>query len=132
MASALTAEQLNAFRKQLKDRFIALREELRQEMLASDEEHYVDLAGRVNDLEERAVADLLIDLELDEIDRHVEEIRNIDAALIRIAEGNYGVCVDCDEPIPAARLQAYPTAKRCLNCQAAHEKEPLEPATPSI
>lgn len=132
MASELTAQQLSTFRKQLKDRFTALREELRQEMLASDEEHFVDLAGRVNDLEERAVADLLVDLELDEIDRHVDEVRDIDAALIRIAEGNYGVCIDCNEPIPTARLQAYPTAKRCLNCQTAHEKEPLEPATPSI
>ena len=132
MASALTAKQLSAFRQQLKDRFTTLREELRQEMLASDEEHYVDLAGRVNDLEERAVADLLVDLDLANIDRHVDEVRAIDAALIRIAEGNYGVCIDCDEPIPAARLQAYPTAKRCLACQAAHEKEPLEPATPSI
>jgi len=132
MPAELTSEQRNAFRTQLKERFTALREEIRQEMLASDEAHYVDLAGRVNDLEERAVADLLVDLDLANIDRHVDEIRDIDAALIRLAEGNYGACIDCDQPIPVARLQANPTAKRCLNCQTAHEKEPQEPTTSSI
>jgi len=132
MPAKLTTEQSAKFHQQLKERFYALREELRQEMLASDDQQFIDLAGQVNDLEERSVADLLVDLNLANIDRHVEEIRDIDAALIRIAEGNYGVCTDCDAAIPPARLQAHLIAKRCLECQTIHEKSPLEPATPSI
>lgn len=37
------------------------------------------------------------------------------------AEGEE-VCVECDEPIPAARRKAMPSAERCIGCQTAHEK----------
>lgn len=40
----------------------------------------------------------------------------IDAALRRLADGTYGVCVDCGRGIPAARLDARPTATRCVDC----------------
>ena len=33
------------------------------------------------------------------------------------------MCVDCEEPIAAKRLQAVPWAERCVNCQEAHERE---------
>jgi DnaK suppressor protein len=41
--------------------------------------------------------------------------------LIRIATGQYGVCIDCETNIPFERLNAYPTAKRCLTCQQHYE-----------
>jgi RNA polymerase-binding transcription factor DksA len=37
-------------------------------------------------------------------------------------EGSYGRCDDCGEPIEAARLDALPTAIRCLSCQATNAK----------
>ncbi len=40
-------------------------------------------------------------------------------ALRRLAEGRYGVCVDCGRPVPESRLKARPEAARCLKCQAA-------------
>ena len=46
----------------------------------------------------------------------VAEIRMIRAALGRIAEGTYGVCVNCGEPIAHARLEAVPHAARCIRC----------------
>ena len=39
-----------------------------------------------------------------------------DDVLALVAEGGYGVCVDCGEAIPAARLAARPTATRCVVC----------------
>jgi RNA polymerase-binding transcription factor len=36
-----------------------------------------------------------------------------------LAAGTYGVCVDCGEPIPAARLTVVPDAVRCVPCQSA-------------
>jgi len=65
---------------------------------------------------EEALADLLVDIELASVDRHVQEIRDIDAALMRIAEGSYGKCCDCQDPIIIERLEAYPTARRCIAC----------------
>lgn len=122
MTVQLTTHQINVFKTKLNDRFMALRQEISAELLHSDEEHYVDLAGRVHDTGEVALADLLVDTKLASIDRHVQEIRDIDAALMRIAEGSYGKCCDCPEPIAVERLEAYPTARRCVVCQEAHDR----------
>jgi RNA polymerase-binding transcription factor DksA len=45
------------------------------------------------------------------------DIDAIDAAAQRAADGSYGVCVDCGQPIPPARLEARPTATRCVPCE---------------
>ena len=37
-------------------------------------------------------------------------------ALARLDEGQYGVCEVCQQPIAEARLQALPSAVRCINC----------------
>lgn len=44
------------------------------------------------------------------------ELRMIEAALARIADGEYGVCVNCGEAIAPARLDLVPHASRCRNC----------------
>lgn len=56
---------------------------------------------------------------LDERDR--EELEEVQAALDRIADGTYGRCQDCDQPIASARLEALPTARRCMACQDQQE-----------
>lgn len=49
---------------------------------------------------------------------HSQEIRDqVDAAGQRLAAGQYGVCADCEAPIPLARLWVLPFALRCLPCQ---------------
>jgi RNA polymerase-binding transcription factor DksA len=87
--------QFDDFRKRLNNRQGKLRDEIREELLRSDEEHYIDLAGSVHDAGEESVADLLADLNIAIIDRQVNEIRQIEAALMRMADGTYGVCVEC-------------------------------------
>ena len=49
-------------------------------------------------------------------------LRQIDAALQRIDDGVYGLCVDCDEPIREQRLEVDPTALRCIDCASKAEK----------
>ncbi len=39
------------------------------------------------------------------------------AALARLDDGTYGVCVDCGKPIPEARLAVRPEAARCIEDQ---------------
>ncbi len=117
----LNKDQIRDLKKTLDDRFFELREEIRLELLKSDDQTYIALAGRVHDTGEASVADLLVDLQFAEIDRHIQEIRDIDAALLRIAGGRYGVCKDCNTSIRVERLKAYPTAKRCHRCQVNHE-----------
>lgn len=129
----LTRQQINAFREILEQRFRQLREDISQTLMRSDEQSYIELAGRVHDMEEASVADLLVDVSLADIDRHVEEIRDIDAALARIATGSFGICCDCGEPIGMQRLEAYPTARRCRPCQTTYEKRgPVSPHSTSL
>jgi RNA polymerase-binding protein DksA len=49
------------------------------------------------------------------------EISKIAKALDQIKNGTYGVCEDCGEAIPMARLEAYPFADRCIRCATAAE-----------
>lgn len=43
------------------------------------------------------------------------------SALARVADGTYGLCLECDEPIGYARLQARPETPLCRRCQQARE-----------
>ena len=122
MTVQLTDHQINVFKTKLKDRFMALRREISAELLNADGENYAELAGQVHDTGEVALADLLMDIKLASIDRHVQEIRDIDDALMRIATSSYGQCCDCPEPIDIDRLAAYPAARRCLLCQEVHDR----------
>lgn len=132
MQPYMSEETAEAFRSRLLARRDELVEEIRQELLRSDNTHYVELADRVHDTGEEAVADLLSDLDIAEIDRHVKELHDIEAALERIREASYGACIDCGGEIDYARLSAYPTAKRCLECQRHHEQVKVEPGHPTL
>jgi RNA polymerase-binding protein DksA len=63
-----------------------------------------------------------------EKERDIEELRDIEEARERIAEGSYGICVDCGRDIPLQRLLAQPAAKRCIGCQEKFER--THPAAP--
>ena len=47
----------------------------------------------------------------------VERVNRLSAALDRLNEGDYGTCVECDEPISPARLRAMPEVQTCVRCQ---------------
>ncbi len=45
-------------------------------------------------------------------------VEEIDAALAKIADGSYGACERCGEPVPKARLKALPYARLCVACKS--------------
>jgi RNA polymerase-binding transcription factor DksA len=49
-----------------------------------------------------------------------ESLHDVEAAIGRLADGTYGRCEACGEAIPPARLEAMPTARRCITCAARH------------
>jgi DnaK suppressor protein len=49
------------------------------------------------------------------------ELNKIAKALDQIKNETYGICVDCGEDIPMARLKAHPFADRCIRCATAEE-----------
>lgn len=122
MTTPLNSQQLHTLRGALDTRMKELRTEILEELARSDSERYSTLAEQTHDLEDQSLADLLVDINLADLDRHINETRDIEAALIRLADGTYGRCTDCGEPIGFERLQVYPTAKRCIGCQTDYEK----------
>jgi DnaK suppressor protein len=47
-----------------------------------------------------------------------EQLAAVDAALGRLADGSYGVCERCGQPIGEDRLAARPAARTCVRCAA--------------
>ena len=123
---SLSEGQISQLKGRLRHRLDVLREEVRRELVQSDHERYADLAGDVPDPGDQSTADLLADLNLAVIDHRIHEVRAVEGALLRIAAGTYGTCVECDESIVPARLHAQPTAKRCHHCQSRHEQGALQ------
>ena len=63
----------------------------------------------------------LRELDLAEAQRDAGELESIDVALARMESGEYGMCLDCANPIGHARLAANPHALRCVECETAHD-----------
>ncbi len=109
--------EADAARERLTARAGELRLDIQRELRKYDDESYTALAQRVADSGEQAWSDLVSDLNLAEVTRDVQELRRIETALNRLAQGKYGICTDCGDRIERERLEANPAAVRCLECQ---------------
>ncbi len=73
------------------------------EMDAASSEVNLQFAGRLREREQGLLA-------------------KIDAALLKIEEGEYGACISCGEEIGVKRLEARPVAELCIDCKSEQEK----------
>lgn len=85
--------------------------------------------GRVAEEDQAQMShDEFISLHLNSLD--YVQLRLIEEALDRIHSGDYGVCLACEEAIPAKRLHALPWARYCVSCQeeigASQDRHALE------
>ena len=128
----LKHSQIARLDRALEARGRELREEIRRLLLQSDQQHHRDLAGMVGDMGDESVANMLADLDAAFIDRHVHELREIEAARGRLVAGSYGICVDCRDGIDVKRLEAYPTTTRCARCAGQREKTHVHEPTPTL
>jgi len=74
------------------------------------------------DIYDQASSERDRELELLLGDREREKLHNIDEALLKIEEGEYGICEECEEDIPIGRLKVVPFARYCVKCKADIEK----------
>jgi RNA polymerase-binding protein DksA len=116
----------------LRERAAQLRGEIRSTLERSSDETHVRIAEQARDAEDDSFSNLIVDLNLAEVDRDADELRRIDGALARLSEGSYGLCEDCGQRIPEARLRAEPTALRCVKCQEVYEKTHAGTITPRL
>ena len=67
--------------------------------------------------------DIICDLSVTE----QKEIEEIDIALGKLDDGTYGICDDCKEEIPIARLKVKPYAEYCTKCRKMEERNEKHP-----
>lgn len=107
---------------ELADRLEALDEQLRAALQRGTEggkpvlldQQSVGRLSRVDALQQQAIAKN----SLENIERRLSRVR---VALSAVAQGNYGFCRSCEEPVGYKRLRAQPEAPLCVACQAGGE-----------
>ncbi len=128
----LQPSQATELKARMRERAAQLRGEIREVLERSNDETHANIAERARDIEDDSFSNLIVDLNYADIDRDADELRRIDSALTRLSDGSYGTCVDCGQDIPVARLNAEPTAERCIRCQELFEKTHATAKTPSL
>ena len=121
-ASHLSEDQLREIEQRLDAREIELQARVR-EAKEEREERPSAQGPFVEDIGEEGEQRYRSGMEHIELLRDQEELTDIAAARERIAHGRYGECEDCGKDIAVERLNAQPTAIRCVICQGAYEKK---------
>lgn len=129
---ALTTQQLQELRHRILERRRQLAAEIRGDAERARGETFGALAGETHDTAEESVADLFADLDQAEMTRDLVELRDLEAARLRLSAGAYGVCSDCGGDIGYERLRVNPAAQRCIACQTRHEKTFAGPGAPKL
>jgi DnaK suppressor protein len=110
------AEEIAHRRAQLRESEAGMRDS----ELADYDQHEADQATEMHEQELDETTDMLL----------AAEAENVEIALQRLAEGKYGICIDCGEEIPAARLEAIPESIRCIKDQRIYEGQLRERGLP--
>lgn len=113
----MSKQQLEYFRQKLL--------KWREELLAESQETINNLKEenwREPDLADRASLETDAAVELRTRNRYLKLIGKIDAALQRIADGEYGYCEETGDPIGIKRLEARPVATMTIEAQERHER----------
>ncbi len=107
----------------MREKLLKLREELESIVAIGDEsaavveldQSKVGRLSRMDAMQAQAMAKA-------SSERRELMLRNIDAALKRIDNGEYGVCHDCEVAINPQRLEFDPTVLLCVDCASKAEK----------
>jgi RNA polymerase-binding protein DksA len=100
-----TKEGLQALRNELTQRIEAIEADVHHKKEPVEKDFAEQVTQREND-------DVLGAID----DEAKQTVRLIDAALLRIKDGTYGICSVCGEEIPIKRLEALPYATTCVKC----------------
>jgi DnaK suppressor protein len=118
----LTPGQRAELEAALRARQRELRADVAAKLRPQDDPRLVGLRNRMEDTDDWAAADAMAAHDIALVSRDLAELANVEQGLTQIADGGYGDCVDCGNPIPYERLAAYPAAKRCVACQETAER----------
>lgn len=110
----MTKTEVNKYREILEARQAELAQVLRNRDGITIEKS-PDALDEVQNAAERELA-------IRNLDRESQMLRNVRAALHRIADGTFGTCIHCEEDISPKRLNAVPWTPLCIQCQEAADR----------
>jgi len=100
--------------KAIKEKLLAERTELGKRIQSHLGEVHIE--HEPDDEAAQATYSVTRDMSAATIERERKTFTELNAALERIENGDYGVCESCEEPISPARLKALPWARLCISC----------------
>jgi DnaK suppressor protein len=107
---------------ELKQMLMERRREMQDEVHSRIRDGRTDQSKEVRDDLEHSDADIQGSIEFALLQMRAETLARIDEALVRLASGAYGSCVECDGEISERRLRALPFAVRCQACEERREQ----------
>jgi len=114
----MNSDQLQKFKDQL--------EQMKVDIISDVEQTLNDMtsqSGNIPDPNDRATVESDRSFELRLRSRERKLLDKIEEAIVRIDNGEYGVCDECGEKIRIKRLEARPVAKFCINCKTRQEQQ---------
>lgn len=105
---------------EIKEMLLKEKEQLIQEILKNQEQ--VVAEHEIGDEIDSSVEEQERKLSMLLQDREREKLEQIEEAIHRIENDNYGECEECGEPIAKKRLMVVPFARLCINCQQEEER----------
>jgi DnaK suppressor protein len=108
---------------QLKQKLELQRHETRQFLRRLEQEARSLDADTTQDCADRCVISVSKESLYERSSQRRTVLRLIEAALKRISDGSFGICVGCDDEIQDQRLQALPWTQFCLRCQGQLEEK---------
>lgn len=119
---AMTPDELGAIRQKLLDRKKVLWNEIMHDLEQEAGERHRNVVDTIRESGDRALEELFESNLLYLVELKARELEEIEAALARIDNGEYGRCIDCGRWIRPARLEVMPYSVRCRRCQEEHER----------
>ncbi|MEO8124756.1 MAG: TraR/DksA family transcriptional regulator, partial [Burkholderiales bacterium] len=120
MTTHLTAAQRASLEADLRARRRELEGQLAHQLDGGTRpQHARDML--LQDGDDASARDADREVDLARSDQDLSEMRAVNEALVKLETSQFGLCIDCESPIPFDRLRLGPQVLRCVACQTKHE-----------
>ena len=121
-AARVTKKETEKYRRALVEK----KDSLSQEMVKNKDAGQENSEEITQDIADKASSSYTKEFLFSLSDGERVLLQQIDQALARVEEGNYGLCTNCGNPIPEKRLEAVPWTPYCVDCMELSEKGLLD------
>jgi len=111
-------KRLEYYKKKLE----AKREELLRLMSQAEQEAQAADGDPTQDIADKAANSYTKEFLFSQSNNERFMLQLVDEALVRVKNGGFGLCVNCQEEIQQKRMDAVPWARHCIGCQEKQEQ----------